>query len=84
MWGHIRNLLFITIIPLDPPLPSSPSPPFPVQSYGVPFGTEWSDPVLWVADTFPWVEWRSRDKLQNITEEDVGLSHGKGRGRCEG
>ena len=36
--------------------------------------------MLWVADTFPWVEWRSRDKLQNITEEDVGLSHGEGGG----
>ena len=57
-----------------------PPLPLPVQSYGVPFGTEWSDPVLWVADTFPWVEWRSRDKLQNITEEDVGLSHGEGGG----
>ena len=57
--------------------PSSP-PSSQLQSYGVPFGTEWSDPTLWVADTFPWVEWKSRDKLQNITEEDVGLSHGEG------
>ena len=34
--------------------------------------------MQWVADTFPWVEGKSRDKLQSITEEDVGLSHGEG------
>ena len=34
--------------------------------------------MQWVADTFPWVEGKSRDKLQSITEEDVELSHGEG------
>lgn len=81
MWGHTYTYssLYQCHSPCSPPSLLPPLP-LPVQSYGVPFGTEWSDPVLWVADTFPWVEWRSRDKLQNITEEDVGLSHGEGGG----
>jgi hypothetical protein len=47
-----------------------------VESRGMPFGAEWKDPKDWVLEGYPWTDSRSKEKLQSITDEDVGLGHG--------
>ena len=42
----------------------------------MPFGAEWKDPKDWVLEGYPWTDSRSKEKLQSITDEDVGLGHG--------